>query len=167
MNGGSRQPWRKIFPSFLMFTVLEVNLTVHPASQKFLIETRECRASPGNMYPARACVGNWSSWSWHSCVSHMASPLDMPTTIGGDPVLHGLCGALGYKTFPLAPVSATPVRMVFVGGRCCASLTSSSIFRLPTCTAPMSQSLGLFHIFLLVCWFLSHHRNSPVACLHM
>ena len=109
---------------------------------------RECRAIPGSMCPARAYVGNWYSLSWHFCVARMAAPLSMPTTIGGDPVLYVLCGALGCKIFPVAPVSATPVRMVVVGDQCCARLTSCHRFRLPTCTAPMSQYLGILHILL-------------------
>ena len=75
------------------------------------------------MCPARAYVGNWYSLSWHFCVARMAAPLSMPTAIGGDPVLYVLCGALGCKIFPVAPVSATPVRMVVVGDQCCARLT--------------------------------------------
>ena len=61
------------------------------------IEMRECRASPGSMFPSSACVGNWYSWSWYYCVACMSAPLGMPTTIGGDPVLYGLCVALGCK----------------------------------------------------------------------
>ena len=123
-------------------------------SQKFPIEMRELRTSPGIVCPARAYVGNWSSWSCNSCVARMADPLGMPTTIGGGPLLYGLCGALVSKKCLVTPVSATLVRMVVVGYRCCARLTSFPRFRLPTCTAPMSQTLGLFHILpfsVLVC----------------
>ena len=81
--GGSRYPQRRMFPSFLMCTMLEVNLAVHPASKKFPIEMRECRASPGSMFPTCACVGNLSSWSWYYCVARMTSPLGTPTAIGG------------------------------------------------------------------------------------
>ena len=129
-------------------------MPVQPASQKFPIEMRECCASPGSMCPAHACVGNWSIWSWNYCVDHMVAPLGMHTTMGGDPVLYGLCGALGCKKCPVAPVSATPVRLVVVGDWCCDRLTSCPRFRLPTCTALMNQSSGLFHISpfsVLVC----------------
>ena len=152
--GGSCHSRRRMFPSFLMCTVLEVNSAVHPASQKFPIEMREYHASPGSMCPAHACVGNWSSWSWHFCVARMTASLGIPTTVGGDPVLYGLCGELGCKKYPVAPVSATQVRVVVVGDWCNASLTSCPRFRLPTCTALMNQSSGLFHISpfsVLVC----------------
>ena len=107
---------------------------------------REFCASPGSMCPAHACFGNWSIFNWHYCVACMAAPLGMPTKIGGVPILYGLCGALCCKNNPVAPVSATAVRMVVAGDRWCASLTSCPIFRLTMCTCLMSQSLGLFHI---------------------
>ena len=162
--GGSGHPRRRMFPYFLMCIVLEVNLAVHPASQNVPIEMRECRASPGSMCPVCACVGNWSSWSWNYCVACMAALLSMSTTIGGAPVLHGLCGALSGKKCPVAPVSETPVRMVVVGNRFFSRLISCPRFRLPTCTAHMSQSLSLLHIYRLVFWFVSHHHDAPVAC---
>ena len=56
-------------------------------------------------------------------MTSIAYPLGMPKTIGGDPVLYGLCGALGCKKCPVASVSATSVRMVVVGYWCCARLT--------------------------------------------
>ena len=124
---------------------------------------REYHASPGSMCPAHACVGNWSSWSWHFCVARMTASLGIPTTVGGDPVLYGLCGELGCKKYPVAPVSATQVRVVVVGDWCNASLTSCPRFRLPTCTALMSQSLGLFNLFLfsvLVCVTSSRYPCS-------
>ena len=118
------------------------------------IDMRECHASHGSVCITCACVGNWSSWSWHYCVACMASPLDITTTIEGDPILYALCGALGRKRRPVAPVSATPVRMFVVGDWCYAWLTFCPGFRLPTCTTPMIQSLGLFRIYRLVCWFV-------------
>ena len=56
--GGSRHSWRRMFPSFLMCTTLELNLDVHLASQRIPIDMREFRADPGSMFPACACVGN-------------------------------------------------------------------------------------------------------------
>ena len=76
----------------------------------------------------------------------MAAPLGMRTKIGAAPILYGLCGALVCKKCPVAPVSVTPVRLVVVGDCCCARLTLCPRFRLPMCTDPMSQSLGLFQI---------------------
>ena len=112
--GRSRHPQKRKFSSFLVCALLEVNSAVHTASQKFLIEIIECRASHGSMFPACACVGSWSSWSWHYFVDRMAAPLGMPTTIGGASVFNVLCGALGCKKYPVAPVSGTPVRMIVV-----------------------------------------------------
>ena len=113
--GGSRHPWRRMFPSFFMCNVLEVNLAVHLVSQKFPIKMREFHAIPGSMCPPRACVGNWSSWSWNSFVTCMKATLGISMTIRGFPVLYELCGALCHKQFPGAPVSATPVRMFAIG----------------------------------------------------
>ena len=132
------------------------------ASKQFLIEMSECCASPGSMCPARDCVGNWSSWSWHSCVACMAAPLGMPTTIGGAPVLYGLCGALGCKKFPVALVSATPVRIFMIGYQCYDRLTSCPRFMAPTCTSLMIQSSGLFHIFPFI--FLVRVTSSRCPC---
>ena len=96
-HGRSCQHQRRMFPSFFTCTVLEVNSSVHMASQKFPIEMRECRASPGSMCPARACVGNWYIWSWNYCVARMVDLLDMPTKIRGATIFYGLGGALGRK----------------------------------------------------------------------
>ena len=93
----SCHPQRRVFPSFLMCDVLEVNPAVHPASKNFPIEIRECCSSSGSMCLAHDCVGNWSNWVWHSCMARMAALLGMPMEIRGDLVLYGLCGALGCK----------------------------------------------------------------------
>ena len=124
--GGPCHPWRRMFQICLTCKVWDVNLAVQPRSQKFLMDMREFHASPGSMCPACACVGNFSSWSWHSFVDRMEAPLGMPAPIGGGTCGVWIMGELGLKKCPVSPVSATPIRMVVGGDRCCARLTYGS-----------------------------------------
>ena len=81
------------------------NITLHPASQNFLVEMSDACASPGTMWASVILSGNHGMSRLHVWVDLIVLPLGSVMVIGFAAIFLLVTGAFSTRKCPVAPES--------------------------------------------------------------
>ena len=102
---GSRSPHKTRHCSCQMLHVVFVNVTVHPASQRVLMEMSDEWESPGTMWARVANCGSPGMSKLHVWVDRRTEPSGMVTVMGLRSICLLMTCAFARMKWPVAPVS--------------------------------------------------------------